>query len=104
MNRTAAKARLAMVLGALLVSGCGLAGLDAYGRPDPCAAKGKFVQMPDGSASCAISPAEIIITGTLSPNHPKVQTEAVALAKKTNQLVAYTDGKTTRTFAPPLDS
>jgi len=86
------------------LASCGLAGLDAYGRPDPCPGKGQTVQLADGSFSCAYTPAEIVLTGTLSPNHPEVVARAAALAKETNQLVAYTDGKTTRTFAPPLTS
>jgi len=86
------------------MAGCGLAGLDAYGRPDPCKGPGSVVQAPDGSFSCAKTPAKIVLTGALSPNDPKVVAGATTLARETNEPVAYSDGRPTRTFFPPVTS
>ena len=104
-GEAATRGRLGKVVAwtiALGLGGCGLAGLDAYGRPDPCRGPGSVVQAPDGSFSCANTPAKTVLTGELSPNDPKVVARATALANELGEPVAYSDGRTTRTFFPEM--
>ena len=83
------------------LAGCGLVGLDAYGRPDPCPGEGKAVEQPTGTFTCANTPAEVILTGDLPPSDPRVTARLREASELIGGAVAYTDGKTTRTYVSP---
>ncbi|MEL7025603.1 MAG: hypothetical protein AAGO57_00035 [Pseudomonadota bacterium] len=82
------------------VSGCGLAGLDAYGRPNPCPGPAKPVEQPAGVVSCANTPADVILTGDLAPDDPRVAARLKKAIDAIDQPVAYTDGTVTVTVFP----
>ena len=83
-----------------MVSGCGLAGLDAYGRPNPCPGPAKPVEQPAGVVSCAATPADVILTGDLPPEDPRVTARLREAMDLIGGPVAYTDGTTTVTMFP----
>lgn len=88
-----------MVIASLALSGCGLAGLDAYGEVDPCPGQADPVLNGDGSFTCKIE-KRLVVTGELSPDHPQTVSYMTGLANRSSKSVLYTDGKTARTFAP----
>ena len=72
------------------------------GAPTRAADRDPSCRRPDGSFSCANTPAKTVLTGELSPNDPKVVARATALANELGEPVAYSDGRTTRTFFPDV--
>ena len=87
------------VIVCLTTSGCGVAGLDAYGQPDPCPGQANPVLKSDGTVTCKLEKRSIV-TGELSPDHPLTVSYMTGLANRHKRPVLYTDGKTARTFFP----
>lgn len=90
----------ASLAGALSTSACGLAGYDAYGRPDPCPGPARVVQVGDGAVKCDASADRLVVSGELPPDNPRTVRSMTALANKARRPVLYTDGMTARTFQP----
>ena len=87
----------------LLPAGCGLAGSDAYGRPDPCPGAAEAVRAADGSIACGSSQNPVVVSGAPSPGDPRVAAQMTSFAAKLRRAVLDTDGETARTFDPTPD-
>jgi hypothetical protein len=87
-----------LLLAGIGLSGCGLAGLDGYGRPVACPGPGKPSVPLKGDWTCAGTMPTL--AGDLLVNDPRVTAQLVEASQLVAGPVAYTDGKMTRTYVP----
>lgn len=80
------------------LSGCGLAGLDGYGRPVACSGPGKPTVQLDGDWTC--SGTVPTLSGDLAANDPRVTAQLAEASRRVSGPVAYTDGTMTQTYVP----
>ena len=87
-----------LLLAGIGLSGCGLAGLDGYGRPVACPGPGKPRIPLEGNWTCAGTMPTL--AGDLPANDPRVTAQLAEASQLVAGSVAYTDGTMTRTYVP----